>query len=339
MEYANISVIVPVRNEERYIRDCVKSIFDQDYPVDKMEVIFVDGQSTDRTVSILTELKREYPQIVVTENPQKIAPCAMNIGIRMAKNDIIVRLDAHAEYARDYLRLCVETLLTQDCDDAGGCAITKGRGYLGGVIAEVLSTPLGVGNSSFRIGAKSGYVDTVPFGCFRKSLFNRIGLYDERLVRNQDSELSHRIIKHGGKIYLNSDIKFTYYCRNTFRGLARYAYLNGLWNVITMYLIPGSMRLRHFVPLFFVLSLIGLPMLILLSAFLLPAWCGFLVGGAFVVELMAYFSLVALFSLKIARKKGTGAFAVAAFVFPLFHISYGMGSLMGFAKLRAFKGT
>lgn len=331
MELKKVSVIVPVRNEERYIRECVESIFAQDYPTDKMEVIFADGCSTDGTVEILNELGNRYPQIVVLNNPGKTAPCAMNVGIKAAKNEIIVRLDAHAEYPKDYIRLCVETLLTKDCEDAGGCAITKGRGFVGSVIAEVLSTPMGVGNSSFRIGAKSGYVDTVPFGCFRKSLFDRIGLYDERLTRNQDNEMSYRIRKNGGKIYLNSDIRFTYYCRDTIRGIMRMGYLNGLWSVITMKLVPGTMGLRHFVPMFFTLSLLGFPLLMFLTG------CYRLLGGVFALELMSYMLLAVGFSFRISLRKGVGAFFVALLVFPAFHIAYGAGSLVGLLKVLRFK--
>lgn len=327
----HISIIIPVRNEQRYIRECVESIFAQDYPHDHMEVIFVDGQSSDSTVEILRDLQKKHPQIVILDNPKRIVPCAMNLGIKAAKYDIIIRLDAHAEYAKDYFRLCVETLETKDCDDAGGCAITKGRGYVGSIIAEVLSTPMGVGNSSFRIGAKSGYVDTVPFGCYRRSLFDKIGMYDERLVRNQDYELCNRIRRSGGKIYLNADIKVVYYCRDTFRKLMHYGYVNGLWNVITMWLIPGSMGLRHFVPMFFVLSLIGFPLLLALTS---GHW---LFGSAFAAELAAYLFLAAWFSFKIAIAKGFLSFWVALLVFPLFHISYGWGSLMGFTRVRSFK--
>ena len=263
MQLPFISVILPVRNEERYIAACVDSIFSQDYPAEKMEVIFVDGRSEDRTVEMLHAMQKDHPQIVVLDNPNRTVPYAMNIGIAHSSAPVIVRLDAHAEYPADYIRLSVETLLTQDCDNAGGVFETHGRGFMGEAIAEMLKTPLGVGNATYRLTTEDGYVDTVPFGCFKRELFERIGGFDERMTRNQDNELNFRIRKNGGKIYLNHNIRVQYYCRDTMRGIMKMGYMNGKWNVITMTLVPGSMGVRHFVPLAFVLSTI---LLVLLTA-------------------------------------------------------------------------
>ena len=263
MQLPFISVILPVRNEERFITACVDSIFSQDYPAEKMEVIFVDGRSEDRTVEMLHAMQKNHPQIVVLDNPNRTVPYAMNIGIAHSSAPVIVRLDAHAEYPADYIRLSVETLLTQDCDNAGGVFETHGRGFMGEAIAEMLKTPLGVGNATYRLTTEDGYVDTVPFGCFKRELFDRIGGFDERMTRNQDNELNFRIRKNGGKIYLNHNIRVQYYCRDTMRGIMKMGYMNGKWNVITMTLVPGSMGVRHFVPLAFVLSTI---LLVLLTA-------------------------------------------------------------------------
>ena len=265
MQLPFISVILPVRNEERYIAACVDSIFSQDYPADQMEVIFVDGRSEDRTVELLHAMQKEHPQIVVLDNPNRTVPYAMNIGIAHSSAPVIVRLDAHAEYPADYIRLSVETLLTKDCDNAGGVFETHGRGFMGEAIAEMLKTPLGVGNATYRLTTEDGYVDTVPFGCFKRALFERIGGFDERMTRNQDNELNFRIRKNGGKIYLNHNIRVQYYCRDTMRGIMKMGYMNGKWNVITMTLVPGSMGVRHFVPLAFVLSTILLVLLTLLT--------------------------------------------------------------------------
>ena len=265
MQLPFISVILPVRNEERYIAACVDSIFSQDYPADQMEVIFVDGRSEDRTVELLHAMQKEHPQIVVLDNPNRTVPYAMNIGIAHSSAPVIVRLDAHAEYPADYIRLSVETLLTKDCDNAGGVFETHGRGFMGEAIAEMLKTPLGVGNATYRLTTEDGYVDTVPFGCFKRALFDRIGGFDERMTRNQDNELNFRIRKNGGKIYLNHNIRVQYYCRDTMRGIMKMGYMNGKWNVITMTLVPGSMGVRHFVPLAFVLSTILLVLLTLLT--------------------------------------------------------------------------
>ena len=206
MEAPFISLVLPVRNEEKYIRACAESLFLQDYPKERMEVLFVDGCSTDRTVEILDSMRAEHPLLRVLQNPNRTVPYAMNVGILESRGEYIVRMDAHAEYARDYVSGCIRALQSVACDNAGGVCVTRGRGYMGEAIAGALSTPFGVGNSMFRLDVRSGYVDTVPFGAFRRDLFDRIGLYDERLTRNQDNELNYRIRKNGGKIYLDQNL-------------------------------------------------------------------------------------------------------------------------------------
>ena len=329
MQLPFISVILPVRNEEKYIAACVDSIFSQDYPAELMEVIFVDGRSEDRTVAMLREMQKVHPQIVVLDNPNRTVPYAMNIGIRESRAEVIVRLDAHAEYPPDYVRLSVETLLTKECDNAGGVFETRGRGFMGGAIAEMLKTPLGVGNATYRLTQEDGYVDTVPFGCWKKELFDRIGGFDERMTRNQDNELNHRIRKNGGKVYLNHNIRVLYYCRDTLRGIMRMGYMNGKWNVITMTLVPGSMGVRHFVPLCFVLSTV---VLLLLTVFTRSM----LFGGLLALEWGAYLLLDFFYSYTIAKEKGWRFLPVELILYPAFHFAYGTGSLCGICALPRF---
>ncbi len=328
MNLPEISVILPVRNEERYIEKCVASIFAQDYPVEKMEVLFVDGCSEDRTVSLLAEMQKLHPQIRVLSNPDRTVPYAMNIGIAESTAPVIVRLDAHAEYPPDYIRLSVETLLTQDCDNAGGVFETRGRGFMGEAIAAMLKTPLGVGNASYRLTDEDGYVDTVPFGCFRRELFQKIGGFDERLTRNQDNELNYRIRKRGGKIWLNHNIRVFYYCRDTLRGICRMGYMNGKWNVITMALVPGAMGIRHFVPLCFVLCTL---------AGLVGILCGNpVITGLFALMWGAYLLLDGFYAWTIAEEKGWKFLPVEIILYPAFHFAYGFGSLVGLAPLPRF---
>lgn len=329
MQLPFISVILPVRNEEKYIEACVASIFAQDYPAEQMEVLFVDGRSEDSTVALLHEMQKAHPQIVVLDNPNRTVPYAMNIGIRESRGEVIVRLDAHAEYPADYVRLSVETLLSRDCDNAGGVFETRGRGFMGEAIAEMLRTPLGVGNATYRLTTEDGYVDTVPFGCFRRALFERIGGFDERMTRNQDNELNFRIRKNGGKIYLNHNIRVLYYCRDTMRGIMKMGFMNGKWNVITMTLVPGSMGVRHFVPLAFVLSTILLVLLTLLTR-------SMLFGGLLALEWGAYLLLNCFYAYTIAREKGWRFFPVEVILYPAFHFAYGFGSLRGITALPAF---
>ena len=314
-----ISVIVPVYNEEKYLDACVLSMLEQDYPKELMEWIFVDGMSNDETPAMLEGYRQQYPDLIyVLKNPNKTVPYAMNLGILQAKGQYIIRLDAHAEYAADYFSKCVQLLEETGADNVGGVMETKSRTAQGAVIAKMLSSKFGVGDSQFRTNGADGYVDTVPFGAFRREIFEQVGLYDERLTRNQDSELNYRIIHHGGKIYLSNQIKLAYYCRDSFGGIMRMAQTNGKWNIITSKLCPGAMRLRHFIPCFFVLSLFVMPILSIL-------WRPFL--GLFLLELAAYLVLDVLFSVRSA----SGALEVLYLMglFPAFHICYGWGSIQG----------
>ena len=318
-----VSVVMPVYNEKGYIKQCIESLLQQDYPLQNMEWIFVDGGSTDCTKSIINKYSECYPTLIkILDNPRKIVPCAMNIGIAETRGEYVIRLDAHADYPKDYISRCVYWLEKTDACNVGGIAQTKAKGRIGNAIAKMLSSKFGVGNSQFRIHGRSGYVDTVPFGAFRRAVFRTIGGYDERLVRNQDNELNYRIRKMGGKIYLSSDICFSYYCRDNLTGIVEMSYKNGMWNVVTMYLCPGSMGLRHFVPFMFVMSIIALCILSYVSHFFIT----FLV-----LELATYF----LISIITAAKLGKNLCEILLLIllFPMFHISYGVGSIFGLCNL------
>lgn len=314
-----VSVIVPIRNEEKHIDKCIKSILNQDYPLENVEVIFVDGLSQDRTKDIINKYAKQCNGIIkLFDNPHKTVPYAMNIGINNSVGKYIVRLDAHSEYSNEYISSCISTLEQIDADNVGGLAITKGHGFIGDCFSKVLSSKFGVGNSGFRTNASSGYVDTVPFGVFKKEAFMKYGLYDERLTRNQDYELNYRIRKSGGRIYLNSNIKLIYYCRDTIPGIVKQSYENGKWNVITSKLCPGSMSIRHFIPLAFIISLITLPVLALFNSVFI--WM-------LLLELGLYTMLDTIFSIKIASN--WKQILLLILLFPLLHLSYGIGSLMG----------
>lgn len=314
-----VSVVMPTYNEEKYIESCILSLLKQDYPQNQMEWIFVDACSSDRTKEIIESYKNQFPHLIrVYNNPNKTVPYAMNIGIKSSVGKYIIRLDAHSEYADNYISKCVYYLDTTDADNVGGVAETKSRGFVGNAIAFMLSSKFGVGNSQFRINGKSGYVDTVPFGAFRREVFDKYGFYDERLTRNQDNEMNYRIRKNGGKIYLAEDIKFAYYCRDSIKGIINMAIKNGKWNIITMKICPGAMGLRHFVPFIFLLSLIIMPLMSILSPML---------GKVLLAEISLYLLLSLFFSIKASKE--LKYISLLFVLFPVFHISYGLGSLMG----------
>lgn len=317
-----VSVVMPTYNEEKYIENCIVSLLKQDYPQNQMEWIFVDACSSDRTKEIIESYKNQFPHLIrVYNNPNKTVPYAMNIGIKSSVGKYIIRLDAHSEYADNYISKCVYYLDTTDADNVGGVAETKSRGFVGNAIALMLSSKFGVGNSQFRINGKSGYVDTVPFGAFRKEVFDKYGFYDERLTRNQDNEMNYRIRKNGGKIYMAEEIRFAYYCRDSIKGIVNMALKNGEWNIVTMKLCPGAMSYRHFIPFTFLLSLIVILIFSFYATFF--KWLLF-------IETTLYILLDLFFSFKVTTHYRY--VPILFILFPVFHLTYGLGSLIGLVK-------
>ncbi len=323
-----LTIVCPIYNEEKYIARCIESIMSQDYPKDDWEVLFVDGMSTDLTKEIIASYMMKCPYIRVLDNPHRIVPYAMNMGINEASGDIIMRIDAHTIYETNYCSAIINRLKELNADNVG-CAcktdvLNKTPRSL--AIREVLSNKFGVGDSTFRTGVDGvKAVDTVPFGCWPKRVFDKYGLFDVRLVRNQDIELSKRIVNNGGRIYIIPDTTCTYLARETFRDLAKNNYENGKWNVMTVYFTHAlnSLSMRHFIPLLFLLSLI-VPMML---AFV---WRPFALIS--VVSLLTYVGLLSFVSLKLAKDKHLSFFNLFA-SFVVLHFSYGWGSLVGILKL------
>jgi len=226
-----VSVIIPCRNESANVTDCIESILKQDYPHSQMEVLIVDGMSTDGTREILNNYSVKYDFIKIIDNQKLIVPTALNIGIQKSTGEIIIRLDMHTIYAPNYISTLVNNLLKLNADNVGCVCKTDVKELTPKSLAikNVLSSRFGVGNSSFRVGIdKVQKADTVPFGCYPRQIFERFGLFNERLVRNQDIEFNSRITNSGGSIYLLPDELCTYYARATFSALAKNSYSNGI---------------------------------------------------------------------------------------------------------------
>ncbi len=327
-----LSVICPIYNEEKYIAGCIDSILEQDYPKNDLEILFVDGMSTDRTREIVGEYIAKYPNIRLLDNPERIVPYAMNCGIKACRGDVVIRLDAHATYASNYFSELVSSLTRLGADNVGCVCKTDVLNKTPKTLAirEILSNKFGVGNSTFRTGIdKEQEVDTVPFGCWRRDVFDKYGLYDVRLVRNQDIELNKRIIRGGGKIYIVPGTYCTYLARETYGKLAKNNYGNGKWNILTVYYTKQlkSLSLRHFIPLIFVLSLI-------IPSLLAIFWWPLIFIS--LLSLVAYIGLLGSVSLKLAVSKHL-SFGYLFLTFIVLHLSYGWGSLVGILKLPFLK--
>ncbi|MDO8486311.1 MAG: glycosyltransferase family 2 protein [Candidatus Staskawiczbacteria bacterium] len=308
-----VSIIVPCRNEERFISDCVKSILNQDYPREKLEVFIVDGMSTDRTREIVQSHKLQTTnyKLELLDNPKVITPSAMNIGIKNAKGEVIIKMDAHSIYDKDYISKCVEHLIESGADNVGGVlkAVPSKNTLTAKAIAISLSHFFGAGGSYFRTGTdKPREVDTVAFGCYWKRTFDKIGLYDERMAQIEDLELNYRLGKAGGKIMLFPDIKAIYYpSSDNLVSFFKHNFTDGIW--ATYPLKYGfKVSLRHLIPLIFVLTL--------------P------------LSIWPYIVVSLFFSLQIAaRENKLRLFFIMPLVFFTRHFGYGFGSMWGLVRL------
>jgi len=321
-----VSFVMPVRNEEEYIRSSMQSLVNQSYPANECEIIVVDGRSSDRTREIIEEICEKNPRVRCLDNHAGIVPTAMNIGIRAARGEVIIRADGHNVYPRDYAANCVKYLEQTGADNVGGPCLTLAadESFSARLVAAILSSPFGVGDSKFRTSREEGYVDTVPFGAFRREVFDRIGMFNEKLVRNQDNDLNARIRKAGGGIYLTPALTTYYHPVKSFRGLLKYAFTTSKWHLFTLRENRESMSLRHLAPAVFLLLI-----LLLLPASFASAIARLLLIGMMCVYLLTGFC----FSL---RSKTAGNWKLPLFQ-PFacfcFHMAYGAGTLFGLIYL------
>lgn len=325
--YKKVSIIIPCRNEGTYILELIESILNNDYPKEMMEIIIVDGMSIDNTRSLLDKyVTGKDKTIKILDNKNHTVPYAMNIAIIQATGDIIIRMDAHSIYPPDYISKLVFYSKQLSADNVGGVWETlPANGTLKAkAIAFILSHPFGVGNAEYRINNKNQEcieVDTVPFGCYKRSIFDKIGLYDTDLTRNQDNELNERILKSGGKIYLIPSIKIKYFARENYtkfwKMLFQYAYFGPLVDIK----LGKKTRLRRYIPSIFVISLI-MPSIMALWDF------------DFILITAMSFGLHTLaniyFSTKLAIKENIKLLPNLLFGFLTGHLSYGIGYLKGF---------
>lgn len=317
-----VTIIIPLRDEAKYISQALDSVLAQDYPIG--QILIADGMSTDDTRQIINDYQLKHVNIILLDNPGKIVPTGMNIALQHARGDIVVRVDGHCVIARDYVRRCVEHLETDVVDGVGGPMETIGEDMLSETIAFAMSSTFGVGNSAFRTSTgKTMLADTVPFPAYKRSMIQKAGMYDEELVRNQDDEYNYRIRELGGKLLLTEDVKSKYFSRGTLAKLFKQYSQYGFYKVRVLQKHLRQMSLRQFVPPLFVLSLLAA---ILLAIFTNWGWVALAaVAGSY---LIANFTA----SLVTAAKKGWRHLPLLPIVFATLHISYGVGFLTGLFK-------
>jgi glycosyltransferase involved in cell wall biosynthesis len=321
-----IAIIIPCRNEEGYIYNCINSILNSNYPKDKYDIYVCDGLSEDSTRNIIDELSLNNNNVHLIDNIKRTTPYALNLGIRSSKADIKIILGAHAEIAHDFLDNNIISLDEHlDAQCVGGIIENVYEDKRSKIIGQAMSSTFGVGNAHFRTGNKDGYVDTVAFGAYRSEVFDKVGYFDEDLTRNQDDEFNYRLLKNGMKIYLSSKIISKYFVRGTFTKLIKQYYQYGYWKVYVNKKHSAITTIRQLIPFLF-LSFVFLLVLQLIDFFFIGLIAPSI--NIFSVMILAlYFILGFYFAFK---KTGINKDVfLVLYTFLLLHFSYGYGYLSG----------
>lgn len=317
-----VSIIVPVRNEERHIERCLHSIARQDYPRSRFEVIVVDGESEDLTRQIVNRFAAEYDvDLLLFGNPARKTAAALNIGIGAARGEIIVHIDGHASMEMEFLRRSVVALYESGADCVGGVIVSEGETYLGSAIALAMSSPFGVGGAAFRIGGE-GETDTVAFGAYRRDVFDRIGLFAEDIDKGEDDEFNYRLRDHGGRILLVPSIRSRYAVRGELPALWRQYFGYGRAKPEVLRRHPAQMQPRQLAPASLVAAL---------------ASSGVMAAGGKTWPLkclvVVYTVSATIASLAQARRRGWRFLLPLPIAFLCLHVAYGLGFFAGLLGL------
>jgi cellulose synthase/poly-beta-1,6-N-acetylglucosamine synthase-like glycosyltransferase len=338
-----VCIIIPERNENPSIRTCLEAVLAQDYPQALVSVLVVDGLSTDGTREILAEYARGHPNLQVVDSPRKVVPPGFNLAVRCTQAEIILRVDGHTVIAPDYVRQCVAALRRTGADNVGGRMNAVSTTRFGWAVAFATSTPFGVGGSRFHYSQEEEWVDSVYMGAWHRRVFEKIGLFDEELVRDQDDEFNYRLRAAGGKILLDPKIKSEYTVRSSPAALWGQYYQYGYWKVRVLQKHPRQMSLRQFVPPLFVLSLLASAFLAITSIFHLPLtehWSlntipFLLLTGIYLLANFAASLWTVINKARAAHsalRSALYSLLLLPLVFSILHISYGLGFLVGLVK-------
>jgi glycosyltransferase involved in cell wall biosynthesis len=315
-----VTLIVPMFNEAPFIEACLASVLGQDYR-GGMEILVYDGGSTDDSRKIVARIAAGHPAIILLDNPRRIQAAAWNQGIERATGDIIGIVSAHSELAPDYLSMAVETLDRTGADMVGGPVTADSDGAVGEAVALATSTPFGVGGARFHYTDVEEDVDTVYMGVCRAEVYRSL-LFDEAMVRNQDDELSYRLLDRGGRIVCNPAIRSRYRNRATWKGVARQYYEYGFWKVAVMRKHPRQVRPRHLIPAALVVAMGG-------SAALAALWSPGRWALASVIATYAAANIGASF---VATRGSLGRMPAISAVYATLHFAYGSGTVVGLLR-------
>ena len=318
-----VSLLVAMRNEENYIQRCLGSLFIQEYPADCLEVFILDGESTDNSWEIVSNLIQHRPGYHLIKNAAIYQAAAWNLGIRISHGEIIGIVSGHVKLAPDYVSQAVETLQRTGADMVGGPVQAINHNRLGEAIAMAVSTPFGVGGARFRYTQREEETDTVFMGLCRRSIYQELGGFDEEMIRNQDDEFSYRLRKNGGIIVCNPAIRSEYYSRSGLQSLWRQYFQYGYYKVRVLQKHPRQMRLRQYIPFIFVLALFGALMLVPFTS-IGKGLFGLIFGSYLLANLAS--------SIWVAARQGWQFLVYLPLVFATLHFGYGLGFLFGLIK-------
>lgn len=329
----DISVIIPCRNEENYIKNTAERILSQEgiEGLFSCEVLFIEGKSTDDTLNILHSLTSEHDNVNVLVNEKQITPCAFNIGIENANGEFICILGAHAEIEPDYLKQCLSEMRSHDAVNVGGPWKAKGHSPVGEAIALAFQCSFVMGNAKSHQVDYEGYIDSVWGGFYKSEIFKEIGLFDEELVRNQDDELNYRITKAGHKIWQSPKIRYFYICRDEISKVFWQYYQYGYWKVrvIQKHKIPTS--IRHLIPGLFVLSILLLSSLSIFFDSALYAFLG---------VVLSYSCYLGLAITSIIKDNDRAKYIpILVKIIGAYHFGYGLGFLKGILDFGIFSNA
>ena len=313
----SVSVIMPIRNEARYVGACLSAVSAQAYPRDRLEIVCAEGGSSDATRKLLESAAAEDTRILVVDNPSGRTPDALNASLAVAHGEVIVRMDAHAVPPPDYIASCVASLRRTGAWCVGGRMLKEGERAKSAAIAAATSSRFGVGDSSFHYATSGQFVESVFLGCWPRWVFDRIGGFDPELTRNQDDELSYRIREAGGSIWFDPSISVRYYGRGSFRHLFEQHRQYGFWKIRVFQKHPGAARWRHFVPA----ALVACPLVIVTGPGAPRRVATIGVG--------AYLMATAVSAARIARVRPELRFLDIAVAFAAMHFGYGIGFWQG----------
>lgn len=323
MQKPFVTIAMPCLNEEAYIEACIRTVLSQDYPADRLELLVADGMSMDATREILARLAAEDTRIRIIDNPARIQSAGINAVLAEARGEILVRMDVHCEYAHDYVSQCVNALEATGADNVGGAQRARSKTLFQRALCAALDSPLGVGGAKYRSADAEGFVDTVFLGAFRRRVFESAGMYDPKAVTNEDAELNQRIIEGGGKVFLSKDIVVHYFPRGSFKALAKQYFKYGQGRARTLLKRGKFLSVRPAIP--FLMTLTGAAM-VLTSPF-----------QPFTPLAFASYALATgAEAVRVGRKLGPLGIPLVWAMFPVVHVTHGVGFGVGLVKYGLF---